>query len=339
MINTAVIGGEFPIDPELIKSKRVNGVYPTYSLGRTCLFSILIGLTNEINVLLCPDYICSSVTEVPDRLGLTVGHYHIESDYLPNTGSVEECVGGSAENKAILLVSYFGMVCLDDTIVYLRDKYPALKIIIDDVQNYFGFGDHAYYDYCFSSYRKWFSVPDGADIKQRDVSAKLPVYDEEAGYIQYKVAGNVLKNHSDILDESIALELLAKGESLMDESYLYKCSGIGSELINRLNLHEVADIRKKNAAFLHTHLEKMGVDHLYSSERIPLFIPISIPRRDQVRKHLFKEKIFSPVHWPLVEPKLQGNNTLYSTELSLICDQRYDEEDMERILKVLADAI
>ncbi len=339
MIGASVIGGEFRIEQGVLDKENVNDISPVYSLGRTCLHSILNSLADKTDELICPDYICHSVTEVPDRMGIKVSHYHITSDFMPEIESVESVIADEQDKKAILLVSYFGMINLDSVISFLRDKYPKLTIIVDDVQNYFGFGNHIDYDYCFSSYRKWSCVPDGADVIEKNKSGSLTRFFKEAKYAQFKVAGNLLKNYSNVLDDEVALELLTKGEELMDKEYDFMCSEISSKLINKIDFDEIAKKRKSNAAFLHKHLISLKIDHLYSEEGVPLFVPISIHERDNVRKRFFDNGMFMPIHWPVIDSKLQSENNLYKTELSLICDQRYDETDMERIIKVLKDAI
>lgn len=53
---------------------------------------------------------------------------------------------------------------------------------------------------------------------------------------------------------------------------------------------------------------------------------------------MFANGIFTPIHWPYISEAMNGKyNTIYSDELSLICDQRYNLSDMDRILGVLAN--
>ena len=74
---------------------------------------------------------------------------------------------------------------------------------------------------------------------------------------------------------------------------------------------------------------------------MPLFIPVFLENRSEVRKKMFSNNIFTPVHWPYESDKLNGEvkNLIYDKELSLICDQRYSLEDMERQIKVIKRCI
>ena len=70
-----------------------------------------------------------------------------------------------------------------------------------------------------------------------------------------------------------------------------------------------------------------------------MFIPILVPghKRDELRRSLIADNIFCPIHWPVSQYHVLDEKTraIYENELSLVCDQRYNEDDMNRI----ADAI
>ena len=331
-----IIGGEYCIEANALNKDIKSSIKPQFSLGRTCLYSILSALKSHLGGVLIPDYICYSVAEVPIRLRIPFKHYHV-SYFLPNIESIKTLY---LENKhkgkiAILLVSYFGLVDLNQIIPEIRKDLSDVIIIVDDVQNYYGFAQYNDFDYCFTSYRKWFPVPDGADVLYKNNYEKLELYSRCADYVDFKVSGALLKNHRNYIGDSISLKLLNKGEEMMDDSYLFGCSELSQKLLNRIDFDLIANKRRKNAEYLHNGLEKMNIHHLYNPDRVPLFIPIVIDNRDKVRSFLFSKNIFVPVHWPLKDKNTQGNNELYSKELSLVCDQRYDEKDMEKILRAI----
>lgn len=83
----------------------------------------------------------------------------------------------------------------------------------------------------------------------------------------------------------------------------------------------------------------MRIKHLYREDKTPLFIPIFLDNRDVLRKELFSNEIFVPIHWPVSKKDVNENSGMYSKELSLICDQRYDEEDMKKQLSIIRQFI
>lgn len=160
-------------------------------------------------------------------------------------------------------------------------------------------------------------------------------------FAQYKFSGNVLKNFSEWLEDSLCLDLLGKGEEILDTDYNCECSKISRHLIPEISFEEIKSKRMENASFLHDELEKLGIKHTYNPVSVPLFIPVFLENRSEVRKKMFSNNIFTPVHWPYESDKLNGEvkNLIYDRELSLICDQRYSIDDMERQIKVIRKCI
>ena len=233
----------------------------------------------------------------------------------------------------IVLINYFGMTKLDDDINQIKELVPELLIIEDDVQAYYEI-NNSIADYSFTSLRKWFPYPDGAEIiTTRRLNDNIELHDNN--WAQYKLAGNILKNYCDYIDDDIALALLNKGEELLDNKYLSPCSEATETIFTSLDLNEIADKRKKNAKILHEELLNLNIPHLYSEVSVPLFITIFVENRDEQRRAFFSEKIFTPKQWPRISDELNGTNPLYDTELSLICDQMYRTEDMLKQIGVI----
>ena len=86
-------------------------------------------------------------------------------------------------------------------------------------------------------------------------------------------------------------------------------------------------------------------------EDCPMFVPVLVPdgKRNELRRHLINNEIYCPVHWPVseyhksadymdVNHKLSDKTeTIYANELSLVCDQRYTEDDMNRMVDVIQE--
>lgn len=341
MNNIKVMGGEFEIPlnlgvDEVITHGEIdfsNGNY--YTSGRTCLYAILksLRLYGEWGVML-PDYICASVTQSVKDAGYNFSFYKIGPDFLPD---MESLCTGLRKKEIVLLVNYFGMTDLTSSVSGIRKMSKDAVIIIDNVQDYYGLGKMDDFDYAFTSFRKWFPVPDGAEvvIKGGLQKAKLLSLDEKNEFAQYKFAGNLLKNFREKIDDSLCLELIEKGEKLLDEGYRCKCTNYALSIMESIDKEECAEKRRKNAKVLHEGLDRLGIKDVYRKDAVPLFVPILLTDRTKIRKKFFEHNIFCPVHWPHESEKLQGRNPLYDMELSLICDQRYGEDDMRLILEIL----
>lgn len=279
--------------------------------------------------VLLPNYLCESIANTVRDAGWTYSFYNINENLHIDFTSLEK----GKDCDVIVLINYFGMTKLNNDINKLRELIPGLVIIEDDVQAYYEL-NASIADYSFTSLRKWFPCPDGAEIKSaKRLNGNIELHDNN--WAQFKLAGNILKNYSDYIDDGIALALLNKGEEVLDAKYLSPCSEATKNIFTSLNLNEIARKRKRNAKILHKELSEMNIPHLYSENSVPLFIPIFIENRDELRRAFFAKQIFTPKHWPRMSDELNGMNSLYDTELSLICDQRYGIEDMMKQISVL----
>jgi hypothetical protein len=54
---------------------------------------------------------------------------------------------------------------------------------------------------------------------------------------------------------------------------------------------------------------------------------------------MFQQEIFCPVHWPLENMDVRRGSQLAESELSLIIDQRYERNDMDKIINILTNNI
>ena len=133
------------------------------------------------------------------------------------------------------------------------------------------------------------------------------------------------------------LELFSSAETLLDEDYMgYKVDE--NSLATASWIKKDADIRRQNAQTLLMHLKDSKiVKPIYKAlnkEDVPLFVPVCIKNglRDKLRTYLIENAVYCPVHWP----SHNGcENQLYKEELSLICDQRYNSDDMIRQIELI----
>lgn len=341
-----VIGGEYAIDLRNFISYNNNymkndTIKVPYSSGRCALYMILKDIENrnqKSREVLIPDYLCDSISKTIADAGWKYKFYTIKPDLYPDVESISTCKVNN-ENEVVLLINYFGMINLEQTVLNIKKNMPNAIIIVDNVQAFYEPKiDMA--DYTFISYRKWIPCPDGADVikKNNESLLEFPLREHNI-FSQYKFAGNLLKNFTAYLDDKISLQLLQEGEDILDKEYLCRCSNITTTILPTLDLQNMAAVRKNNAKILHENLRKMNISHIYDENAVPLFIPIFVENRDSVRQRFFENKIFTPKHWPFVGKKINGNSELYKTELSLICDQRYNEEDMMFQINVLKQIV
>lgn len=346
-MNNSVIGGEYAINPLLDESKLQNERINYYSCGRMAIKAILMRVVqNSKEIVLLPDHFCESIPYTISQMGIGCRFYRILENFQPDISSIESNL---KESKAIVLVNYFGLISnsfFDGLIKRIKSINRDIIVIMDNVQNYFGMDDDLKIDYSFTSLRKWFPVPDGSTIIYRKGNEVVHLFPENAEsgeslFAKYKFAGNVLKLFNDIIGDEICLELIDKGEKLLSDSVPISSIDWTGKAMEIMDYHSIKEKRRHNAKILHDGLEKLGVKHLYIDNAIPLFVPIVLDNekdRNRIRKRMFENKIFCPIHWDETWKKRYDNvleNNLSKHELSLICDQRYGEEEMKYQLEIL----
>lgn len=338
-----VIGGEF----ELINEKRninnlsLNKDY-IYSSGRDALYNILIYLktTGIKHHIFLPDYICDSVYNTCFMAGFEYSFYPINEDLTTSSKKIKE----SLTKGVILFVNYFGIIDNQQAISQIKKDFPDITIILDNVQAAYKMEEKTEADFCFTSLRKSFPLPDGAIVKTN--GAKLKQYNQTAKFSEYKIAASFLKRHrkSGYYSDDLYLELYQKGEKLINTDINKAPSKFTIEKWQNIDIERFGLLRKRNTKVILEGLSELGISpitHIHEDD-IPLFIPITVNDRDKLRRTMFAQNIFLPIHWPIndeMRNKMPHGSYFSDHELSIIVDQRYTEDDMNRILQVLRENI
>jgi len=338
-----VIGGEFDIDLRIpmrgpMDASCLDSVY-RYSSGRSALYHVLLDVKKRTgrSAILLPDYLCSSIVVAARKAGVDVLFYPLNESLEIDAAAFGKIY---RRDSAVLLINYFGLVDVQNQASWVRSSIDENAVLIeDDVQAYFEFvKDLGAVDYKFTSLRKTFACPDGGLVKTR---SSLDVPTKISGFYQYKLAGGLLKSlrRPGYYDDSVYLELFECGEAQIDEDIESGMSEISVDIISRTDVGIVAESRRQNAKKILSGIGELGIRTLVpiGEGKIPLFVPVRLNRRDEVRCALFADGIYCPVHWPIDNMPVKKGSELAECELSIIVDQRYSETDMARVLSVLRE--
>jgi len=339
MFKNKVIGGEFELSYELLKKNNsisFDGFF--YSSGRAALYHIIeqIKASTGYNRIFIPDYLCGSILNILKLCGIETHTYLIKKDL---TVDFEELRKRYMPNSILLLINYFGGLELQPVISTVKNWDKDSLIILDNVQAFFEMFKDCNADYMFTSFRKTLSVPDGAWVKTK--TKGLVQFSDESSFSQYKAIGMIAKNMrmNYLLDDQIYLELLKKGEDAIDADLNKGISKLSLDKLANLDFNSVVKKRISNARFLEFELNKLGIQSLLHFEegRVPLFLPVLFPNkvRNKIRSELAVNNIFCPIHWPIENQSFARGKQMSAEELSLVIDQRYNEEDLARITKTI----
>lgn len=305
--------------------------------GRTAIETILKNETS-IKKATLPSYCCDSMIEPFRRAGIEVDFYPV---YFDERFKIDISVADDTD--CILWCNYFGFN--NDMPNFQKFKKKG-GIIIEDITHslYSRKQYHNQSDYLVASIRKWNSVLCGgycAAVNSVLLNKPEQLPDDTFLFRKRKAMqdksaflhGDCRIKKAEFLSEfSEANEWLAKnysGLTIDSESYSF---------IHSVCMDTDMETRRKNAKVLYEGLNNnRDITFLLDIEEMdcPLFVPVIIHngKRDVIRKKLIDKEIYCPIHWP--KPKAECESNIYDTELSLICDQRYNEEDMNRIVEVL----
>ncbi|MCI8281396.1 MAG: hypothetical protein HFI76_06845 [Lachnospiraceae bacterium] len=311
--------------------------------GRTALEYIIRDILKryEINSALLPSYCCHTMIEPFFRHRIPVRFYDIYFDEVK--GSITADVPKARENEVFYFMNYFGFHELRG--LDLNEVLDNYAVSIEDrTHSCMGGNSESNADYSYASYRKWTGF-DGiaVAVKKNGGFVEYPKT-ENSGYTSLRRQAFSMKRdfiHSGFGDKEAFLSLFEEAEHLLELDYAgYKPSADTMAAFLQLDTSCIAEKRKENAVVLLEGLKDIPeMERMFSAVKendVPLFVPALVKTgRTELRKYLIGNTIYCPIHWQVSEFHYgisKRAETLYREELSLVCDQRYDVEDMERMI-------
>lgn len=331
------IGSEFAPEPLGRKRNPLHGGVTFTLSGRTALGVALRDMGARSGRALLPDWCCSSMVEPFRAAGLTVEFYAVDSGKAPAI---------PADCTVLLRCGYFGYADSWDW-ENPEDFRRRGGVVIEDVTHSL-FGEvpfHERSDYLVASLRKWGALLCGGLCVKKGGSLRAELTQPPRDFLDVRREAMTLKanylREGDPLQKERFCALFTQSNEWLSQHWQGMAMDEQSlEMLSRWDIGELRRRRRENARFLHTALEASElVRPLYTLREgdCPLFVPVRVMggRRDELQRRLIDRGIYCPVHWP--RPAEACCSERYDTELSLVCDQRYDLEDMTRIIEVIED--
>ena len=313
--------------------------------GRTALEYIIRDILkyHDVKSVLLPSYCCHTMIEPFSRHGILVRFYDVYYDEI-NGLSIE--IPRAKENEIFYNMTYFGFHKL---VGACSNKiYKDFMVVIEDrTHSWLSKESDFLADYSYVSYRKWTGFDAIAIANKRNGTfSEYP----EAINTEYsnlrKKAFVIKRNYMDfgIGEKQEFLDLFEEAEELLEKDYRgYKPSVDTMAAFLQLDTTSIARKRQQNARVLIDGLKDISEIELMfqtvQEDEVPLFVPVLLrENRAELRKQLIDNAIYCPIHWPKSEFHKgisQRAENLYSQELSLVCDQRYGFDDMNRIVECI----
>jgi len=337
------IGSEFwdvPIDPEEQEEEAYSftGDKRFYLSGRTALYAVIedIIARRECRTAYLPSYCCHSMVDPFVQHGIAVAYYPVVVD-----SGLRSYIDVNHRCDIILTTDYFGFAGTSYDL-------PDAVHIHDVTHSFLSKPPYVNSDYTFASMRKWGAVAGAAFACKRKSSFDTPKSTTlNSTYASMRSKGYTLKAqymHEVLGDKSVFLRLFSDAESLLDRDYIGYAADEKS-IIAASGLSKNKWQRRENAKHLLDGLVGSRlVTPIFSTSkttRVPLFVPVIVcgGLRDELRAYLIENDVYCPVHWPTHIKNQIGRieQEIYNNELSLVCDQRYGMEEMQRQIDLIRE--
>ena len=152
------------------------------------------------------------------------------------------------------------------------------------------------------------------------------------------INGTVDKQGNSVPDKGY-LKLFNAAENALEGIGIAPAAERDIFLAEQLDVEFIKKRHRANAEILRTAFPEWLMFPEMSATDCPMFVPVLVPdgKRDDLRRHLIINNIYCPIHWPVSKYHQLDERTemIYRNELSLVCDQRYTEEDMNRIVETV----
>lgn len=306
------IGGYFELELPVYPELHADAI--ALNSGRFCLEYVL--RCRHYKKVYVPYFTCDSAIEPIKKLGIRYEFYHIDKEY--------RIIGEIRLNdgEALMYTNYWG---LQDAYCQLLASKYGRRLILDYTQAFYSepiIGIDTFY-----SCRKFFGVPDGGYL-YTDAQADFAIAQDES----YTRMSSLVKR-IDISPEA-GFQDFHDISSIFHEMPIRKMSNFTKRMMGGIDYEHAARRRIDN---YNTLQQQLGGRKLYFGE-VPMVFPYTSEAGQELRRNFIANKVFVAKYWPNVD-EWAGEHALETWManhiLPLPIDQRYDVNDMDRIIYLI----
>lgn len=311
------IGGYIELDTYRLPMLHENAI--KLNCGRNALAYLIE--SKNIKKLYIPKFNCDCITDLCKRMSIDFDTYLIDKELRPIFDKELNA------DEYLYLINYYGQISNTEIEVY-KGKYK--NIIVDNAQAYFQMPVEGI-DTLYTC-RKFFGVSDGAILyTDRKLNRDL---DTDVSFNRMRfVLGRFERSASEFYLES------SENNDLFDNESVKYMSKLTENLLHGIDYEYVGKTRTTNFEYL----DKIFKDKNQLQLRTPngaFMYPLLVSNGAEIRKELQQKKIYIPVLWPNVLNECSEESIEYNFAkniLPLPCDQRYSEEEMEYMSKLILE--
>lgn len=283
--------------------------------GRNCLRYLI--RARKIKKIWLPKLLCSAISDTCLEENVEISYYSVDNNLHPVLTEIRN------REDWVYLINFYGQ-CSSDEIVSYSKEYKNL--IIDNVQAFYTKPIEGL-DTIYTC-RKFFGVPDGGYLYTDCTLSGILQKDESYDRLIF-LAGRLERSANEFYSE------YRENEQRIDELPLRKMSMVTQDLLRGIDYEQIKKDRERNFRYLHEQLKAFNQLELCLPDG-PYMYPLLVKNGVEIRKSLQGKKIYIPTLWPNVLESLTHEETEYALAkniLPLPCDQRYDLNDMQYLVK------
>ncbi len=316
------IGGYFELaDREAEHSLPIKGGV-LLNTGRNALEYILLSIPDVKKVYL-PYYTCEVVLEPFKRNHIIYNFYHINARF-----EIADDINLN-DGEYLIANNYFGLK--DYYITVLAEKYGE-RLIVDNAQALYAPvlpGIKAFY-----SARKFVGVADGGIAV--GVDGKYSLYYEEDDSTLHNSHLLIRKEQG----AEVGFHDYQENEKKLDNQSIRRMCTNTRDILFHIDYEKVKEKRRSNFEYLHQTLKECNNLQVPSLDifSCPMVYPLLLGSDRNLRSELIKNKVFVARYWPNVLNWRPNDSIEYlfaDKIIPLPVDQRCDEEDLSRIVKII----
>lgn len=310
------IGGYYSLELPRFEEFHKNAI--RLNTGRNCLEYIL--KARGYKKVYLPYYTCEVVLEPFKKLGIPYEFYHIDLNF-----EIRDNLTLKAD-EALLYVNYYG---LKQRYVELLAEKLGNRLIVDNTQAFYAKplpGIDTFY-----TCRKFFGVPDGAYLyteKKLEEKFEQDLSFDRMTSLTKRIDLGAEAGYGDFRETTKALA----GQPIK------RMSKLTHRMMQGIDYDLIAQRRRANYQQLHSALGKCNTLCLpLEEETVPMVYPYLAPFKS-FRERLIENKVFVARYWPNVLEWTTEKDIEYLLAYQmqpLPIDQRYGEEDMNKIITLI----
>lgn len=310
------IGGYFSLELQFREEYHKGAI--RLNTGRNCLEYIM--RARGYKKVYIPYYTCEAVMEPINKLGVRYEFYHIDIHF-----EIRDRFTLKAD-EALLYTNYLG---LKQRYVERLAEKVGTQLIVDNTQAFYAkpLKDIDTFYTC----RKFFGVADGAYLYTDKLLGDEFVQDESYDRMTHLLKRIDLSAEEGFVD-------FRKADDGFDNQPIRKMSKLTQRIMLSIDYEAAAKKRRENYLKLY---EALGEDNnlvlALDEEAVPMVYPYLAPIKG-FREKLIENKVFVARYWPNVLEWTTKDDIEYLLACQmqpLPIDQRYGEEDMNRIIEII----